>query len=120
MTNIVIVPVTTDQGGIAYHAVAGPHTSSGQTPGAALDALTAQLPEAETSTLVVVQSLRADRYFSAIQQQRLAELMHRWRLARDQQRELAPEEQIELERLMIAELEAATNRASDLADKLNQ
>lgn len=120
MSTMMIVPVMTDQGVIAYHAFAGPHTSSGQTPGAALDALTAQLPQAETSTLVVVQSLRADRYFSASQQQLLAELMQRWRLARDQQRALAPAEQTELKALMTAELEAATRRASDLADNLDQ
>jgi hypothetical protein len=33
---------------------------------------------------VIVQTLRPDRFFNATQRQRLADLMDRWRKARDQ------------------------------------
>jgi len=47
--------------------------------------LAPQLDEAEAGTLVVVQQLRPDHYFTAEQQKRLEELMMRWRKARDAQ-----------------------------------
>jgi hypothetical protein len=82
MTKVAILPVTTDQGNRSYHAIAGAKQSSGATAGAALDALTAQLSADETSTLIIVQSLRPDQ----------------------------------LESLIEAELQAATQRAAALAD----
>jgi hypothetical protein len=63
MTKVAILPVTTAQGGMSYHAIAGTKQSSGATAGAALDALTAQLSADETSTLVIVQSLRPESVF---------------------------------------------------------
>ena len=84
MTKVAILPVTTGQGAISYRAVAGSKQSVGATAGAALDALTAQLSADETSTLVIMQSLRPDQFFTAAQQQRLDHLMTRWRNARDQ------------------------------------
>lgn len=116
MTRVAILPVTTAQGSKSYRAVAGAVQSSGATAGAALDALTAQLSADETSTLVIVQSLRPDQFFTAPQQQRLDHLMARWRLARDQGTLLHAHEQSELESLIEAELQAATQRASALAD----
>lgn len=116
MTNVAILPVPTDHGGISYHAVAGTKQSAGATAGAALDALTAQLSADETSTLVIVQSFRPDRFFTAVQQQRLDELMTYWRAAHDSGGSLAAQEQAELELLVEAELEAATQRSASLAD----
>ena len=116
MTKVAILPVTMDQGRVSYRAVAGMKQSSGATPGAALDALTAQLSTDETSTLVIVQSLRPDQFFTAAQQQRLDQLMARWRTARDQDTLLPTDEQAELEALIAAELQAATERAAALAD----
>ena len=56
MTTITIVPEAA-----AFRAVAGPHRSTGRTPGEALDALTAQLPPQDAGTLVaVVQLCRPD------------------------------------------------------------
>lgn len=118
MTKVTILPITTDQGQVSYRAVAGGRYSSGITPGAALDALTAQLPADESSTLVIVQSLRPDRFFTANQQQRLSHLMARWRTARDQNIPLPVDEQAELEVLVEAELLAATLRATAMADDL--
>ncbi len=64
MTRVAILPVPTGQGGISYQAVAGDKCSQGATPGAALDALTAQLPKEDASTLVIVQHSRPDRFFA--------------------------------------------------------
>jgi hypothetical protein len=112
MVTVSIVPEVPGGPEPTYRAIAGTRQSTGRTPGAALDALTPQLSEAETGTLVIVQQLRPDRFFTAEQQQRLAELMQRWRTARDQHTTLPPEEQAELEALVEAELRGATERAA--------
>ncbi len=57
---------------------AGNKQSVGKTAGEALDALTAQLDNSETGTLIIIQNLRPDQFFSTEQQQRLAELMKLW------------------------------------------
>ena len=116
MTKVAILPVTTNHGSRSYHAIAGTKQSSGATAGAALDALTAQLSAEETGTLVIVQSFRPDQFFTAAQQQRLEQLMARWRTARDRGLLLSAEEQAELEALIETELQAATQRAATLAD----
>jgi len=115
MTNVAILPVTTDHGSKTYHAIAGTKHSSGATAGAALDALTAQLTADEAGTLVIVQSFRPDQWFTAAQQQRLDQLMTRWRTVRDQGQSLSAAEQTELEALIDTELQAATRRAATLA-----
>jgi hypothetical protein len=81
-----------------------------------LDALTAQLSADEASTLIIGQSLRPDRFFTAAQQQRLDALMARWRTLRDQGATLPADEQAELEALIAAELQASAARAAALAD----
>ena len=120
MTKVAILPVPTEQGDLAYRAIAGEKYAQGKTAGEALDALTAQLPADEASTLVVVQSLRPDRFFTAAQQQRLSTLMARWQTLRDQGVTLPADEQTELEALINAELQAAAARAAALADALGR
>jgi hypothetical protein len=51
-----------EKGGAPYRAAAGEKQSHGKAVGEALDALTARLSDAEATTLVVVQSLRLDRF----------------------------------------------------------
>jgi hypothetical protein len=68
--------------------------------------------------LLVVQHLRPDEFFTAQQQQRLQELMNRWRAARDAQRSLPCEEQAELDGLVEAEVRAAAQRAAALVRKV--
>jgi hypothetical protein len=116
MTQIAILPVPTATG-VSYRGIAGEARSQGRTAGEALDALTAQLPDGDAGLLVVVQRLRPDRYFSAIQQQRLGELMARWRGANDAGHLLPPDEQTELDDLIEEELRASTSRAAALADE---
>src|SRR3990172_2736797 len=115
MTKVAILPIPTEQGTLSYHAIAGAKHAQGKTAGQALDALTAQLSADEASTLVIVQSLRPDRFFTAAQQERLATLMARWRTARDQGQTLPIDEQKELEALIEGELRAAAARAAALA-----
>ena len=98
----------------------GEQRAHGKTAGEALDALTAQLSADEASTLIIVQNLRPDRFFTATQQQRLDALMARWRSARDQGATLPVDEQTELEALIEAELQASADRAGTLADALGR
>src|SRR5262249_23072251 len=71
--------------------------SLGATAGHALDALTAQLGGPAETTLIVVQPMQPDTWFTAQQRQRLEELMARWRAARDSGTCLPPDEQAGLE-----------------------
>jgi hypothetical protein len=59
-----------------------------------------------------------DWLFTAAQQQRLEQLMTRWRAARDRNAALPPEEKAELEALVAVELDAATQRTQALLDGL--
>lgn len=120
MTKVAILPIPTGQGGLSYRAIAGEKHAQGNTAGEALDALTAQLSADEASTLVIVQSLRPDRFFAVAQQERLAALMERWHTACDQGATLPADEQTELEALIAAELQASAARAAALADTLGR
>lgn len=57
--------------------------------------------------------MKPDAYFDEVQMQCLAELMARWRAARDGGTALLAEEQTELEQLITAELKASMRRATD-------
>lgn len=120
MTTVAILPVSDASGEKIYRAVAGDKQSTGKTAGEALDALTAQLEGDEFSTLLIIQSFRPDWLFTAEQQQRLSDLMNLWRTARDQGQTLPPEQQAELDKLVQAELRAATARTAALVQQLNQ
>lgn len=116
MTTVEILPIAMGTG-VTYRGVAGEMRSQGRTAGEALDALTSQLPGDEAGLLVMVQSLQPDGYFNAVQQQRLGELMARWREANSAGNVLPPDEQKELDALVEEELRASAGRAGALADK---
>ncbi len=120
MTKVAILSEPTGRGETIYRAIAGQRQSVGKTAGEALDSLTALLPIDETSTLVIVQNLRPDAFFTAQQQERLQELMARWRTARDAGRSLSSAEQSELNALAAAEVRAATARAAAILKVLQQ
>jgi hypothetical protein len=120
MTTVAILPVSDASGERIYRAIAGNKQSTGKTAGEALDALTAQLEGNELDTLLILQSFRPDWFFSAFEQQRLSELMNRWRTARDRGQTLPPEQQAELDSLVEAELKAATARSAALVQQLSQ
>ena len=114
MTTITIVSESNGSP-TSYRAVAGKAQAVGKTAGEALDALAAQLGEADGGMLLVVRYHRPDVFFTAAQQERLQELMTRWRTARDAGGALPPQEQAELDALVEAELRAATARAAALS-----
>ena len=118
MTTVSILSVTNDEGGKVYQAVAGDRQGNGNTPGEALDAITAQLGEAEASTLVVLQNNLPDAFFSEVQRTRLALLMQKLRAARDSGSVLSGEERSELDALIQSELCASALRAKAMVDSL--
>jgi hypothetical protein len=120
MTTVSIMSESDEKDGRTYRAVAGKNQSAGKTAGEALDALTRQLSEEDTDTLIIVRNMRPDRFFNAQQQQRLEELMARWRVARDTHSALSHEEQTELENLVEAEQQASAERAKALLRELGR
>ena len=119
MTRVSIVPVSLESGELAYHAQTGDKQSRGKTAGEALDTLTAQLQEEEAGTLVVVQHHHPDTFFSQAKQERLAELMARWRSARDSGNTLSAKKQAELDALVEEELNASAKRTAALLHHLD-
>jgi hypothetical protein len=62
---------------------------------------------------------RGDEFFSDAQIERLHQLMGRWRAARESGVPFPPEEQAELDALVIAEVEAATARSQEMLNAQN-
>ena len=60
--------------------------------------------------MAFIQGFQPDAWFTAAQQERLAELMGEWRAARDRGEALPPDQQAELDQLVEAELVAAQRR----------
>lgn len=114
MTTVAIVPISDAAGEKAYRAVAQGKQSIGKTAGLALDALFAQLGEAELNGSLVIQNFNPDSLFGAAQQERLSELMSLWRSAQDQRQALPEALKEELDRLVETELSAATIRTEVL------
>ena len=108
MTTITVLPEGLEKR--AYRALAGGKESIGRTLGEALDALTPQLPDEDSDTVIIVKRNRPDRFFNEQQQKRLAELMEKLRAARDQEMQLPADEMRELENLVEAELRGAIRR----------
>ena len=91
--------------------MAGETQAIGPTVGQALDGLRMKLGNPAETTLVIVQPLTPDAFFTEEQRDRLAALMSRWRSARDQATNLPPSEQAELDSLVEAEVRAALEHA---------
>jgi hypothetical protein len=116
MQTIAILPEPTADS-LSYRATCGQHQATGQTPGQALDILEAELATTSTDsgeTLVILQRFRPDDLFTAVQQQRLRELMGQFQAAIAQGTQLAPTVQSELNTLVEAELEANIQRSQRL------
>ncbi len=120
MTRIAILQESAGTDAKSYRAVAGGKESVGKTPGEALDSLTNLLDDDEAGTLVIVQHFGPDRFFTAERQNRLGELMGRWRAARDAGAKISPDEQAELEALVEAEADAARQRAEAALGELSR
>jgi hypothetical protein len=118
VTNVALFQQETESAGWAFRAVAGGRTSMGRTAGEALDTLTAQFSDQDAETLVIIRNLRPDGYFTALERQRLEQLMAQWNDARAAGTTLLAADQTELEELIDAEIQAATARAAALRDEL--
>jgi hypothetical protein len=119
MTRVTIVAEDPASPNTKFRASARNRESVGATVGAAIDGLAAQL-DASAGTLIIVQNLRPDEFFTAEQQERLEELMAKWREARDRGSVLSSTEQAELESLVKAELEGSSNRVDAIAQELRR
>jgi hypothetical protein len=99
-----------------YRVLSGGQQATSATPGQALDTLERMLAtqgEPDTEGLVViVQRFRSDAFFSAVQQQRLQELMERFHAASAAGMALSLEEQRELEQLVDVEWHATITRGA--------
>jgi hypothetical protein len=62
MTTVTIAPENPDTGKNIWRAIAGDKQSIGETAGEALDALTSQLSENESSSVVVIRRWQPDRF----------------------------------------------------------
>jgi hypothetical protein len=71
-------------------------------------------------TLVILQRFRPDDLFTAVQQQRLRELMDQFQATIAQDTQLAPTLQAELDTLVEAELEANIQRSQRLLQERNR
>ena len=120
MTTVSILSVTNDEGCQVYQAIAGSLSCNGKTPGEALDAITAELGDAESNTFVVLQNGRPDLYFSELQRSRLNLLMQKWRSSRDIETDFTELERTELDMLVQAELQATGQRAKAMADSMSR
>ena len=105
MTTIAVLPDPT--GAPGYRAIADGTEAAGATPGAAIDALVGRPGGPTCTKLILLQPAGADEFFTADQQLRLADLMTRWRQARDAGATLPAPEQAELDSLIASELQAA-------------
>lgn len=117
MTAVAILREESEAGGETYRAIsqAGNAQSVGRTAGEALDALTTQLGAEEGGTIVVVQQMRPDRFFTEAQTRRLQELMDR---SQNLNAPLTAADRAERDALIEAELRASGQRAAALADAL--
>jgi len=120
MNSVTILPIATGQGGVTYCAVSNGKRSEGATAGEALDALTAQMTDNNSGTVVIIQNRQPDQFFTAEQQARLAELMAKWRTCRNEGKLLLADDEAELDALIDAELQGAAARSAAYADELKR
>ncbi len=118
MSTISVIPESNPAGEVVWRAVSAEKEAVGKTVGEAIDAITPLIKDEESSSLIVIQRMRPDKFFTAKQQKRLSDLMAKWRTARDSGNKLSPEEQSELEALVDAQLEGSAQRTKALFEEL--
>jgi len=105
MTSIAIRTDQKETGERQFRAIAGDRQSLGRTMGEALDALTAEWGDNIQETVVLIQRFQPDQYFTQAQHDRMQALLSR-------RSTLTPEERIELEALIDAEVDATVARTA--------
>ena len=118
MATISVVPDSGTAPARLYRAVTGGREAVGPTVGDAVKAVADQMGDPQETTLIIVQPMQPDRFFTADQIRRLGELMTIWRTARDAGTALPADQQAELDALVRAELEGAIERTRALATHL--
>jgi hypothetical protein len=118
MKTISIKTVTTTDGERLYQAILGTQSSTGKTAGEALDDLTTKMENQEINGFLFLQVNEPDQFFTAPQQERLAELKSLWQVARDQGNTLSIEQQTELDDLMVLEMDAVIDRSKAMMNQL--
>jgi phenylpyruvate tautomerase PptA (4-oxalocrotonate tautomerase family) len=114
MSTIAIFPESPMQPKTLFRAVSGAKQFIAASVGEAVVGLTQELGEPQETTLVIIQPMKSDQFFTQSQQNRLALQMTRWRAAGDGGIPLTNEEQQELTQLVHEETQAATLRAKSL------
>jgi hypothetical protein len=118
MKTISIKTMTTTDGERLYQASLGIQSSTGRTAGEALDDLTSKMENQEINGFLFLQVNEPDQFFTAPQQERLAELKSLWQVARDQGNTLSIEQQTELDDLMVLEMDAVIGRSKEMMNQL--
>ncbi len=113
MTAVSIHTEQSEENSSCFRAVAGARESVGRTPGEALDALNSQLGESESGSLIIVQQMQSDPFFTQAQYLRMRQLL-------DCRITLTDLERAELEQLVKDELIASAKRTQALADALGR
>jgi len=107
MTTVTIAAEKAAGPKLTFRAFAKDRQATGQTPGAALDALAAEIDLDANGSLVVFLEPRHDEFFTAEQSRRLRELVVQHRAALDAGLPMPPADLAELEDLALAETEAS-------------
>ena len=115
--DITITSETKDTSETQWRAMTKGRQFIGKTAGEALDNLSKELGERQNGYFIVYEQWQPDDFFTATQQQRLQELMTRWRAARDAGGTLSANEQQELEQLVEAELAGSARRAEKMVSE---
>ena len=114
MSTISVFPDETNAATRMYRATSGDREAVGLTVGDAVNGLADQNGSFQETTLVIVQPMKPDRFFTADQISRLQKLMTKWRAALNQGAALPADEQSELNGLVQAELEGMIERTKSL------
>ena len=118
MKTVVVLP--NNQNSNHFRAISDQKESFGKTIGEALDSMTEELELKNRNAVVLLQDFAPDEFFTETQEKRMAELMQKWRVARDEGGMFPKEEQTELEKLIEAELEGSARRIEKIANQLGK
>ena len=117
MTTIAVLPNPNGEAG--YRAVSNGSEAIGPTVGQAVDSLVSRTDGPKKTTLIIVQPMEPDEFFTADQQARLADLMGRWRQARDTSTPFPAEEKAQLDLLIADELRGSAARTAATLAAMN-
>lgn len=113
---IAVVSESQSEGAPRVHIFTKNHEASGETLGAAIDALHLTEESWSEEPYLVLRRFQPDDFFPQEKRARLTTLMAQWRAARDSNQALSPVLQTELDQLIEDEQEAMLERSQALLD----